>query len=46
MLTGKIKERKNRHAKLNRGRERRFIYIKDVYKGERIEGKANKGISV
>ena len=23
------KKRKNRYAKLNRGRERRFIYIKD-----------------
>ena len=25
----KGKERRNRYAKLNRGRERRFIYIKD-----------------
>ena len=25
----KKKKRKNRYAKLNRGRERRFIYIKD-----------------
>ena len=30
MLRGK--KRKNRYAKLNRGRWRKFIYIKDVYK--------------
>ena len=30
VLRGKErKERKNRYAKLNRGRSRRFIYIKD-----------------
>ena len=30
MLRGKIrKKRKNRYAKLNRGRWRRFIYIKE-----------------
>ena len=31
MLRGKEKrkERKNRYAKLNRGRKRRFIYVKD-----------------
>ena len=44
MLRGK--ERKNRQAKLNRGRWRRFIYIKDNCKGKRTVGKANKGINI
>ena len=33
MLRGK--ERKNRYAKLNRGRWKRFIYIKDQLQGEK-----------
>ena len=44
MLRGK--ERKNRYAQLNRGRWRRFIYIKIKCKGKRTVGKANKGINV
>ena len=40
------KERRNRYAKFNRGRWRRFIYIKDNCKGKRTVGKANKGINV
>ena len=46
MLGGKErKERKNRYAKLNRGRWR-SIYIKDYLQGERTVGKAKKGINV
>ena len=46
MLRGKErKKRKNRHAKLNRGRERRFIYVKEL-QGEIRLGKANEGINV
>ena len=45
MLTGK--KRKNRYAKLNRGRYRRFIYILKInFKGKRTVGKAIKGINV
>ena len=45
MLTGK--KRKNRYAKLNRGRYRRFIYILKIKcKGKSTVGKANKGINV
>jgi len=41
MLTGK--KRKNRYAKLNRGRYRRFIYILKINcKGKRTVGKAKK----
>ena len=39
-------ERKNRYAKLNRGRWRRFIYIKFWLLGKRAVGKVNKGINV
>ena len=37
MLRGKEKrkERKNRYAKLNRGRKRRFTYTEDELKGEK-----------
>ena len=46
MLRGKErKKRKNRYAKLNRGRERRFIYVKEL-QGEIRLGKANEGINV
>ena len=38
------KERKNRHAKFNRGRWR-FIYIKDKLQREITVGKTNKGIN-
>ena len=44
MLRGK--KRKNRYAKLNRGRWRRSIYIKDYLQGEKRVGKANKRINV
>ena len=41
MLRGKERKKiKNRYAKLNRGRWRRFIYIKDELQGERTVGKA------
>ena len=40
------KKRKTRYAKLNRGRWRRFIYIKVNCKEKRTVGKANKGINV
>ena len=47
ILRGKErKERKNRYAKLNSGRWRRSIYIKDYLQGEKRVGKANKGINV
>ena len=48
MLRGKEinKKRKNRYAKLNRGRWRIFIFIKINCKGKRTVGKANKGINV
>ena len=36
------KERKNRYAKLNRGRLRRFIYIKINCKGKRTVGKTKE----
>ena len=39
------KKRKNRYAKLNRGRKR-FIYVKINCNGKRTVGKANKGINV
>ena len=46
MLRGtERKERKNRYAKLNRGRWR-FIYIKDTLQGKSTLGKTNKGINV
>ena len=46
MLRGKErKKRKYRYAKLNRGRERRFIYVKEL-QGEIRLGKANEGINV
>ena len=46
-LTGKEKKkRNNRYAKLNSGRWRRSIYIKDYLQGEKRVGKANKGINV
>ena len=38
------KKRKDRHAKLNRGRWRRFIYIKD--KGEKNSRKSKQRINV
>ena len=47
--TKKYVERKgkqDRYAKLNRGKWRRFIYIKINCKGKRTVGKAKKGISV
>jgi len=44
ICSGKRKERRNIYAKFNRGRWRRFIYIKDNCKGKRTVGKANKGI--
>ena len=40
MLRGK--ERKNRYAKLNRGRWRRFIYIRDQLQGGKNSGKGNQ----
>ena len=47
MLRGKErKRRKNRYAKLNKGRKRRFIHIKGSFKGKRTVGKANKEINV
>ena len=46
ILRGKErKERKNRYAKLNRGKWR-FIYIKDKLQGEKNSRKAKKGINV
>ena len=39
------KKRKNRYAKLNRGRWRVFIFIKTTCKGKRTVGKSNKGIN-
>ena len=43
MLRGKErKKRKNRYAKLNRGRWRRFIYIKDYLQGEKNSRKGKK----
>ena len=44
MLRGK--ERKNRYAKLNRGRWRRFIYIKDQLQGGKAVGNADTWIHV
>ena len=47
--TKKYVERKgkqDRYAKLNRGKWRRFIYIKINCKGKRTVGKANKRINV
>ena len=45
ILRGKERnERKNRYAKLNRGKWR-FIYIKDKPQGERTVGRANEGIN-
>ena len=47
--TKKYVERKgkqDRYAKLNRGKWRRFIYIKINCKGKRTVGKANKEINV
>ena len=47
MLRGKeIKKRKNRYAKLNRGRWRRLIYIKINCKVKKTVGKLYKGINV
>jgi len=47
MLKGKERnKRKNRYAKLNRGRWRKFIYIKINCMGKRTVGKVNKGINV
>ena len=40
------KERKNRYAKLNKGRKRRFIHIKGSFKGKWTVGKAKKRINV
>ena len=46
MLRGKeIKERKNRYAKLNRGKEDLYT-LKINCKEKSIVGKANKGINV
>ena len=43
MLRGKErKKRKNRYAKLNRGRWRRFIYIKDSLQGEKDRRKGKQ----
>ena len=41
-----MKERKNRYAKLNRGRQTDLYSLKFNCKGKRTVGKANKGISV
>ena len=47
MLKGKErKKRKKGYVKLNRGRWRRSIYIKDYLQGEKAVWKANKGINV
>jgi len=40
------KKRKNRYSKLNRGRWRRFIYIKINCKGKRTVRKTNKEINI
>ena len=41
------KRKKNRYAKLNRGRWRRYIYTSKINcKGKRTIGKANKGINI
>ena len=40
-----VRKRKNKNAKLNRGRQRRFIYIQD-YSGKRTVGKTNKRVNV
>ena len=40
MLRGK--KRKNRYAKLNRGRLRRFIYIKDLLQGDKNSKKSKQ----
>ena len=36
------KERRNRHAKLNTGRVRRFVYIKDLLQGEKNSRKGKQ----